>query len=126
MKVIATDYAAGMVEEARRRAQALNLQNMRCLCCAPALHQHAISLLLTCPSPTDSNFWNCSFEVADATNLQQFADGTFDGISCASGLFLFPDQPRYRYHMQRTVTGLHAMPVETAMDPRCSCGTGGK
>ncbi|KAL3152771.1 hypothetical protein ABBQ38_012359 [Trebouxia sp. C0009 RCD-2024] len=89
MKVIATDYAAGMVEEARRRAQALNLQNM-------------------------------SFEVADATNLQQFADGTFDGISCASGLFLFPDQPRALQEFKRVlksegflVVSVWGLPEET-------------
>ena len=37
---------------------------------------------------------HCRFEVADATDLKQFADNSFDGVCCASGLFLFPDQPR--------------------------------
>ena len=36
----------------------------------------------------------CSFAVADATNLVDYADGSFDVVSCASGLFMFPDPAR--------------------------------
>ena len=41
------------------------------------------------------NIGFCSFAIADATDLVEFADGSLDVVSCASGLFIFSDPARY-------------------------------
>ena len=115
--VVATDLAPGMVEAAKRRAE--GVANFRSTLAAasrvhPALHVDGSSSILLQSRLVAADSVaarishvpgvHCSFdrllvacraEVADAEDLSNFDDGTFDVVTCSAGLMLVPDHNKY-------------------------------